>query len=156
MKFQSIEKLKYICLGAILGAIIFFVGSISENIKAQDVTHLEQLMVNHLYVRGGITIGSDPLNPSIDISEVVHKAKKNGQIIISGETGGLLFIQSKNPQSGSVSITVGDPNENPEYPALLKDAALIRVIGDNSNIHKGYNSGVFHAVVWGGVWKDKQ
>ena len=68
MKIQLTAKLKYVCLGLFLGFAIFFVGSLSRDIGAQDVPkELDTLTVKRLRVLEVIHVGDDPLNPTIAI-----------------------------------------------------------------------------------------
>ena len=106
MRLQLNGRLRYICLGLFLGYAIFSVGSMNRGIIAQDEPKVvDELTVRDLRVLNKITVGNDKDDPLIIIGKDL--LSDDGQIIVSGETGGSVSIMDKREGSGSVMIRVG-------------------------------------------------
>ncbi|MCY3742053.1 MAG: hypothetical protein OXH00_13645 [Candidatus Poribacteria bacterium] len=112
MKIQLTAKLKYVCLGLFLGFAIFFVGSLSRDIGAQDVPkELDTLTVKRLRVLEVIHVGDDPLNPTIAIDVRKINGVNNGDIAID---------------NGASTISIGT-REDGAAVAIKSPRAMLKV-----------------------------
>ena len=113
MKIQLTDKLKYVCLGLFLGFAIFSVGSLSQDIGAQDDApeEFDTLTVRKLRVLESVHVGDDFSNPTIAIGVHEIKGVNNGEITLD---------------NGASIISIGT-RENAAAVAIKSPRAMLKV-----------------------------